>query len=192
MRLSGCLQDVMRQIEATPNLEPSDISWRELLRAAAIARQVDTAESIWSQGILYDQQRRRFVDEPVQQWQPSTKSLQWLLTAYLREAAATNDVNRQRDLYERVVQTYDDVLMGERRMGLQRIDPMEMLDDRRIILSIIHSLVALRPLINAERCGELLDTGRSLLKLDCLREEPPLSWSAQKAVDALHSWNLAS
>ena len=79
----------MRQIQASPHLEPNDNSWRELLRAAAVAGQVDTAESIWNQGISYHQQLRlRFVDEPERLWQPSTKSLQWLLTAYLREAAA--------------------------------------------------------------------------------------------------------
>ena len=182
----------MRQIQASPQLEPSDTSWRELLRAAAVAGQVDTAEAIWNQGISYHQQRRlRFVDEPERLWQPSTKSLQWLLTAYLREAAASEDTDRQREMYERVVQTYEDVIMGERRMGLQRIDPMEILDDRRIILSIIHSLVALRPLVTADRLAELHDTGRSLVKLDCLREEPPLSRPAQLAVETLHSWSLA-
>lgn len=183
----------MRQIQACPHLQPSDRSWSELLRAAAMARQADTAESIWNQGISFHQQRRRFVDEPERRWIPSTKSLQWLLIAYLREAAVvTDNVKRQCELYERVVQTYEDILMGERRMGLQRIDPMEILDDRRVILSIIHSLVALRPLVHdSTRLVELHDTGRSLLKLECLREEPPLSWSAEKAVDALHAWDLA-
>ena len=186
-----CLvQDVMRQIQASPNLEPSDRSWRELLRAAAMARQSDTAEMIWQQGISYHQQSRRFVDEPAHQWQPSTKSFQWLLTAYLREAAVTEDLFRQRELYERVVQTYDDVLMGERRMGLRRMDPMEILDDRRTILCIIYSLVALRPLVTApHRLEELHNTGLSLLKLDCLRDDPPLTKSAQNAVDTLQSWS---
>ena len=182
--------DVMRQIQSNPNLEPTDRSWCELLRSATTARQAETAETIWNQGISHHSQIRRYVDEPERKWHPSISSLNSLLMAYSREAAVTEDASRRRELYERVIQTYEDVLMGERRMGLQRIDPMEMLDDRRVILSIIHALAELRPLVSdTNRLEELHKTGRSLLQLDCLREDSPMSWSSHKDLDTVRSWS---
>ena len=182
--------DVMREIQASPRLEnPSDRSWRECLRAAATARQADDAERIWREGISYHREHRLVVDEPQQRWIPSVQSLQALLMAYIREADATvDDLERKRELYERVVLSYHDVLTGEREMGFYRLDPMEMLDDRLSITLVIHALAALRGMVDINREAELCEIGHPLLQLDCLQGEPSLSRTAQQDVDALQSW----
>ena len=189
--------DVIRQMQAA-SLEPNDRSWRELLRTAATARQADMAETIWKTGLHYFSHAKqvrsafRLVDEPERQWKPSMQSLLGLWTAYIREADVCDNPSRQRHLYDRVVQSYSDILMQDRHLGMQRIDPMEMLDDRRIILTLLYALVALWPLVQDDdtRLAELHDTGSSLLELECLRDEPPLSPSSQKLVETMQGWKL--
>jgi pentatricopeptide repeat protein len=179
--------DVLRQIQASPHLEPNDRSWRELLRAAATARQADTAEEIWRRGLAY-RRHERLVDEPETLWTPSVTSLQCLWTANLRQADV--DPVRQVELLERVVRSYDDLLLGDRRLGMQRIDPMDVLDDRRTMILVVQALAALRPLLSndGDRAQELRTIGRSILQLECF-QGVFLGWSGQKAVEELRSWN---
>jgi pentatricopeptide repeat protein len=180
--------DVLRQIQSSPRLEPNDRSWRELLRAAATAGDAKKAETVWKYGLSYHLQHPRYIDEPEWKWKPSINSLQNLLVAYSRQADMEENEESRRDLYERVVQTYDGILMGERHMGLQRIDPMDMLDDRRTILIIVRAILSLRPLVDATRLVELQDTGRSLIQLNCLHEDPPLNPPAERLVYLMRTW----
>jgi pentatricopeptide repeat protein len=182
--------DVLRQIQASPHLEPNDRSWRELLRAAATARQADTAQAIWHRGLAY-RRHQRLVDEPETLWTPSVTSLQCLWTAHLRQATVVDPV-RQVALLEGVVQAYDDLLLGDRRLGMHRMDPMDVLDDRRTMLLVVHALATLRPLLLSDdaRAEELRTMGRAILQLECFQERTAsLGWAAQKAVAELRSWD---
>jgi hypothetical protein len=136
---------------------------------------------------------QRLVDEPETLWTPSVTSLQCLWTAHLRQAAVVDPV-RQVALLEGVVQAYDDLLLGDRRLGMHRMDPMNVLDNRRTMLLVVHALATLRPLLLSNdddaRAEELRTMGRAILQLECFQERPAsLGWAAQKAVAELRSWD---
>lgn len=108
--------DILRQMQELYDIDPSDTSWRHMIRAATTAavsslkieiyrkdnnsndRQVSyewisNVESIWKQGLSYrrksssNQKRNRIVDESYKfVWKPSAESFVTLLSAYIKQA----------------------------------------------------------------------------------------------------------
>ena len=160
------------------DLVPNDTSWRQILRAAGQAQNSSLAESVWKQAIRV--QPRKHVDEPLTRWVPSIDSFLAFVTAYLREAEGTMDVDRQRRLYHRAVLLYEGVLMGHEATGLDRISPNELLEDSRAMLVILQAAVALEEVSHDKAYA--IRTAKSILELDCMRELPRLWGPTLRAV----------
>jgi pentatricopeptide repeat protein len=188
-------ETVLRQIQAA-DLDPNDSSWRLLMRAAS--HDAAKVESIWQTALSYHQRSgRRRIDEPSasQQWKPSVESVQVLLTSYLQEAARTREPVKAVSNYEQVVQLYDDILMGDRRMGMDRVDVNAVLDSPRTMVLVLQALVALEAMVPGEAPSreEMRSQATSILKLPCFNscneEEARMGWSAQQALRTARSWS---
>lgn len=181
--------DVLRQIQ-TAGLDPNDTSWRQMMQAASTARQSATALSIWKQG-MSQTKRRKVVDEPVVQWNPSVESFGVLLTAFLREASASRDPFDKLRFYEQAVGLYDALLLGDEALGMNRIDPNDVLDNQRAMVVVLQAIVGLegQP-IDAARQLELRKMTRSIVSLPCIQEAElnRLGWAAAEALKMARAW----
>jgi hypothetical protein len=69
------------------------------------------------------------------------------LSVYLRQASKHNlDKSEKRQLSERVVTLYEDVLHGDRAMGMDRIDLNQLLDSQRTMMLILQGIISLEGL----------------------------------------------
>jgi pentatricopeptide repeat protein len=161
-------QDVLRQIQAA-DLDPNDSSWRQLIQTAVEMRRSDLAQAFWKQGLLY-RHRRQKVDEPQKRWKPSVASLATLATAYLREAEIAKG-EHQANIYQQLVNLFDNLLLGDEKMGLDRVDIDEFLGSQRTMLLILQGIVASYELTDdAANKKKLLISATSILELDCFKE----------------------
>jgi pentatricopeptide repeat protein len=159
-------QDVMRQMELA-GLEPNDTSWRHLIKAAAQARDSQRALAVWKQGISWSHRSRNKIDEPIMLWKPSTESFSALIQSFLYEASSASTEEKVL-LYENVVRLYDLLLLGDEELGLNRMDPNQVLDNHRTMLVILQALVSLEELYeDSKKRGDTRRIASSILQLEC-------------------------
>jgi hypothetical protein len=127
-----------------------------LIRAAGKARRSDLVEDMWTMALQYQGDD----DHPVM-WRPTAVSFGALASAYLRD-----DGNNKREMYQKVITMYKDVLLEkeERRLhlvGLEALhgNPRSML----LVLQAIVGLVDLAP----ENAQVLRHLATSIVQLDC-------------------------
>lgn len=175
--------DVIRRIRQD-GLHPNDTSWRELIRAAGKARRSDVVEDMWTMALQYQGDD----DHPVM-WRPTAVSFGALASAYLRD-----DGNNKREMYQKVITMYKDVLLEreERRLhlvGLEALhgNPRSML----LVLQAIVGLVDLAP----ENAQVLRHLATSIVQLDCFAANgapsPHLlrdNHAATRALQVSRSW----
>lgn len=185
-------QDVLRQLQLA-GLEPNDTSWRHLILAAARARNSEKALTIWKQGLEYRRSRVK-ADEPVVLWNPSTESLTALMTAYLYEAVVARE-EKKTVFYQGIVDLYNGLLLGDERLGLNRMDPNEVLDNTRTMLVVLQALVSLERLLgDKEERIQARRTAESILELECFQDFESggshLNSAASRALQKARSWRL--
>jgi hypothetical protein len=83
----------------------------------------------------------------------------------------TRDKERREKLYQKVVDLYENALLGEEaEMGLDRLDLNAILDSQRAMISILQGIVALREItVDATKKQALRTTVSSILKLECFQ-----------------------
>jgi pentatricopeptide repeat protein len=182
-------QNVLKQILAS-GLDPNDTSWRQLMRAAANIRRSDLAIDTWKQALAY-RKRSLLVDEPLVLWKPSEESFGVLLIAHLQEAAASDSVETKVSLYGCVLDLFDGLLLGDEKLGLNRIEPNAVLENQRTMLLILQAIVELRNMCpDTNKQESLVSMGRSVLELDCFSEvsQSRLHWDSLAAYQTARSW----
>lgn len=185
---------VLHQIQAA-GLDPNDTSWRQLLQSASKTRNSQAAISIWKQGLSYRKNRLK-VDEPWRSWKPSVESYGVLLSSFLGEASREDSDDRKRTYYESCIHLYDDLLYGNEDMGMDRIDPNDVLENQRTMLLILQAIVALYEIqaVSAEKetisQADLYKMATSILKLDCFQqvEVNRLHYASARAYEKVKSW----
>jgi pentatricopeptide repeat protein len=186
-------RDVLAQMQAA-GLDPNDSSWRELIRAAGKAQRSELAESIWKSALSYRYiTSKNKADEPRMQWEPSVESLAALLSVYLRQASKHNlDKSEKRQLSERVVTLYEDVLHGDKAMGMDRIDLNQLLDSQRTMMLILQGIISLEGLhcCDEKRQRELRTMATAILQLNCFEgvESQRLAWFSYQALEKAKAW----
>jgi len=208
-------QRVLQQIQAS-GLHPNDASWRHLLQAASAARDGNLALEIWSQGMEYQPRQQQLkasisslVDEPLTQWNPSVESFAALLIAFLREASSKYGKDglsltseKRASCYTECVALYDKLLLGDVETGLDRIDPIHVLDSQRTMLLILQAIVALEQTIHSniaegsleadspQSREDLISMASSILELECFQqvELNRLSWASAQAYHKALAW----
>jgi len=188
--VSRC-QDVLNDMQAF-GLDPNDTSWRQLINVATANKNTKLAVEFWKQGLSYSGLRKtRNVDEPARQWNPSVESFGALISCFLREAAcAETDQERRFRLLDSVAKLYDSLILGEKRMGLDRIDLDSVLDSQRAMLLGLQAIVGSYELCMDDiRRKELSTLAQSFLKLQCFRDvtlnrlSRPSALAYQKALE---------
>jgi pentatricopeptide repeat protein len=182
-------QNVLKQILAS-GLEPNDTSWLQLVRAAANIRRSDLAIDIWKQALSY-RKRSLLVDEPMILWKPSEESLSVLLIALLQEAATSDSVDSKVSLYGSVLDIFDGLLLGDEKLGLNRIDPNAILESQRTMLLVLQAIVELHKIcLDSGKQESLVSIGRSVLQLHCFSEvsKSRLHWDSLAAYRTALSW----
>jgi pentatricopeptide repeat protein len=183
--------DVLRQMLAA-DLCPNDTSWRQLLQAAAQQKNGERALQAWKQGVEYSKERRRkrpFMDEPnVLTWKPSASSLAALLSALLAEAKEPSISSEKRiALYRKVVELYDKVLLGDEKMGFDRLDLDDVLENQRVVILFIRGMLGLSELEDDPACLESQRLAvRSILELECLNKRDDtyrLPWAVRETLN---------
>jgi pentatricopeptide repeat protein len=163
-------RDVLAQMQVA-GLDPNDFSWREMIRAAGKVQRSDLVESIWKSALSYRYiTSKTKADEPRMQWTPSVESLAALLSVYLRQASRHNlEKSEKRQLSERVVTLYEDVLYGHKAMRMDRIDLNQMLDSQRTIMLILRGIISLAELhcYDEKRQRELRTMATAILQFSC-------------------------
>ena len=160
-------QDVLRRIR-DDGLHPNDISWRELIRAAAKTRNSDLAESMWSLALQY-----RGEDDNPATWQPSPESFGALASAYLRGyASTTQDVELKTELYRKVITMYKDVVVGKEDRRLHLVGRESLQENPRSMLLVLQAIVGLMDLtpMNPQI---MRDLATSIVKLTVLPPTGP-------------------
>jgi pentatricopeptide repeat protein len=186
-------RDVLAQMQVA-GLDPNDSSWRELIRAAGKVQRSDLAESIWKSALSYRYiTSKNKADEPRTRWTPSVESLAALLSVYLRQASKHNlDTNEKRQLSERVVTLYEDVLYGHKAMGMDRIDLNQLLDSQRTMMLILQGIISLEGLhcCDDKRQRELRTMATAILQLNCFKglESQRLPWASYQALEKAKAW----
>jgi pentatricopeptide repeat protein len=186
-------RDVLAQMQVA-GLDPNDSSWRELIRAAGKVQRSDLAESIWKSALSYRYiTSKNKADEPRTQWTPSVESLAALLSVYLRQASKHNlDTSEKRQLSERVVTLYEDVLYGHRAMGMDRIDLNQLLDSQRTMMLVLQGIISLEGLhcCDEKRQRELRTMATAILQLSCFKgvESQRLAWASYQALEKAKAW----
>jgi pentatricopeptide repeat protein len=187
----GRAQDVLKQI-LKAGLEPNDASWRQLIRAASNIHRSDFAIEIWKQGLSF-RSRRLVVDEPTMLWKPSDESFGALLLAHLQHAAASESLHTKVYLYGCVLDLFDALLLGDEKLGLNRIDPNLVLESQRNMLLVLQAIVALHDLCEDESKQEsIVNMACSILQLDCLQRVPPcrMHWSSHYSYRKALTWGM--
>jgi pentatricopeptide repeat protein len=185
----GRAQDVLKQIVKS-GLEPNDTSWRQLIRAASNIHRSDFAIEIWKQGLSH-RSRRLAVDEPVILWKPSGDSFGALLLAHLQHAATSESLATKVYLYGCVLDLFDGLLLGDEKLGLNRIDPNLVLENQRSMLLVLQAIVALHDLCEDESKKEsIVNMACSILQLDCLQHVSPsrMHWSSLYSYRKALTW----
>ena len=177
-----------------------------------------------------NQRRRTAMDEAATMWKPSVNSFRALLSVYVREAPAANTAasvanstvqegllsqRQQNDTittrspspalyYRRVVQLYEDVLMGRNEeMGMDRIDLNLLLESQTTMLVILQAIVALEAITaaaaattsttstsgTAAAAAGLRSMAVAILQLECFRHHRHVS--AQEALQTVRGWATA-
>jgi pentatricopeptide repeat protein len=186
-------QDVLAQMQVA-GFDPNDSSWREMIRAAGKVQRSDLAESIWKSALSYRYiTSKNKADEPRMQWTPSVESLASLLSVYLRQASKHNvDTSERRQLSERVVTLYEDVLYGHKAMGMDRIDLNQLLDSQRTMMLILQGIISLEGLhcYDEKRQRELRIMATAILQLSCFEglESQRLAWASYQALEKAKAW----
>ena len=90
--------------------------------------------------------------------------------------------------YRRVVQLYEDILMGQNgEMGMDRIDVDRLLESQNAMLMILEAIVALERLESSTKeKHNLRSMATSILKLECFTESSRHSFG--HAVQIASSW----
>ncbi|GAX19542.1 hypothetical protein FisN_19Hh119 [Fistulifera solaris] len=191
--------DVLRQMLAA-DLCPNDTSWRQLLQAAAQQKNSERALQAWKQGVEYSKERKRkrpFKDEPnVLTWKPSSSSLAALLSALLAEAKEPSISSEKRiALYRKVVELYDKVLLGDEKMGFDRLDLNDVLENQRVVILFIRGMLGLSDFeddpvrLESQRLAV-----RSILELECLNQRDEtyrLPWVVRETLNKAVAFSRA-
>lgn len=117
-------------------LDPNDISWREMLRAASEARRSDLAERIWDEALEY---RGRGDSSSTMEycWFPDADAFEALMSSYVRSADSTSASRvKKRVLYQKAVLAYEDV------RGSIYLEQM-LREHRRAMLVVLRACVSL-------------------------------------------------
>mmetsp|Transcript_1077 Transcript_1077/g.1569 ORF Transcript_1077/g.1569 Transcript_1077/m.1569 type:complete len:1041 (+) Transcript_1077:254-3376(+) len=158
-------RDVLNKLMDSDDLEPTHVSWREMLRAASRSKTASShlVEQVWNEASSYrgsngdragggsgssagDSSNEDYVP-----WTPDVDAFEALVDSYIREASSPLEANkngvrqsRRWALYEKVLEMYEDVVeKREEPRGMAYVDKLELQESPRVMLNVLKAAVSL-------------------------------------------------
>lgn len=189
--------EILDQIRASEDLEPNEITWNAIIRAAGKAGRSDVALSMWQSAVKAAIGRKEENRSSMRR-NLSDRSLGALISALIQGA---EDVNIDRltevRLYQLVVKIWESIDSKSEFLGMDLVNRDLILQNARIMGAFLHAVVSLENfvVIDSEDMGinknRLRRLASSIVQLDCFSNEmssPRKNSALETAYKVALSW----
>jgi len=213
-------QSVMSSIYQQ-SLQPTSVTWREMLRAASNSNNGELVEDLWQKAwknldIETDNigNRISIVDQANyadEKWVPNVDAFDYLVSGYLRQASLVGTKEKTKViLYQKIISMYKRVLkMNEtdeidEEWGLHHVDLEYLHTSQRTMMVVLRATVVMELLKQKRKMNEgiLLESisperkiAISIAKLDCLSDKRAIAAASDtknmKALELARIWSHA-
>jgi pentatricopeptide repeat protein len=168
--------EVLDQIRASDEMEPNEMTWDSIIRAAGKAGRSDVALAMWKNSVEDHLVGRKDDRRSSRRRHLNDQSLAALISALIQNAEEGNmDRLTEVRLYQLVVKIWESIASKSEFLGMNLVNKERILENTRIMGAFLHAIVSLENFVVIDGEDMKIDKDRlrqlgiSIVQLNCFR-----------------------